>query len=139
MLARSKRVRIFTCLPSFFANWIRDPLCRRVTASRLPSTRPPPLLETEKRFPRTEEEVFANFETLKSFVGEKSAKKGSKIVLVDGDRIEIAHKSLGDAFEIRKKPDDGSVEDNPARIDGRDPNSGGYTSGRYVERELTTS
>jgi len=109
------------------AHWIRDPLCRRVASSelRLPSTRfldllssssssssespsTPSLLSSwpkiEKRFPRVEDKDFVNFETLKSFVAESTpTTTKSRVDLDDGDSIELVHKSIGAAIEVRKK------------------------------------
>lgn len=112
------------------SRWIRDPLCRRVVSSLLgsksirgtfqsevdaspsPSTASastppasPPAIRSfpsiKKRFPSAEDKDFVDYEALKSYVGEMSFSKSSKVLLVDGDRVEIVHKSLGDAFEIR--------------------------------------
>jgi len=130
-----------------FSRWIRDPLCRRVVSSQLGSQRfrgslqselgvsrspsltakttpssPPAfrsLPSVQKRFPSVEDEEFVNYETLKSYVNEMSPKESAKVLLVDGDRVEIVHKSLGEAFEIRKSA---KAEEVPTgeTLDGRE-------------------
>ena len=49
-----------------------------------------------------DDEDFVKYESLKSYVGEMSLTKSSKVHLADGDSVDIVHKSLGEAFEIRK-------------------------------------